>query len=179
MHYICTIRLWFQPLNAAAGSYLNSQAAGGTQQAVDDGFGRIGGGEHAAIGFGFQRHTPRLEPVDGIDGIEASEQRTNPGVAPRVVGGEFFMVETGVGHVAATAPGDAHFLQHLSAFFVDGYGGARVRFGSGNGPEKSGGTPAHHGNAKRSHTGATRVSVGGFGEEPLALPHVSSVNFSP
>ena len=42
-------------------------------ETINDGGGGIGGGKHAAIGFGFEGHAAIVIPGDGIAGLEAGE----------------------------------------------------------------------------------------------------------
>ena len=57
--------------------------AGLAEQAIDDGLGGVGDGEHAAVVFGLERDAAFGEPVDGVLGAEGAERLLQVARPPR------------------------------------------------------------------------------------------------
>ena len=104
----------------------------------------IGGGKHASIGLSLEGDSTLLEPVNRVSGLPAVEGRAELTGASGIVGYEFFGVEAGVGHVATSAPGDAHFFETLPALFENKNCRCWVGLGRRDGSEKSGCAPANN-----------------------------------
>ena len=104
-------------LDGAVEAYAHAGGLGGVDEAVHDGLGGIGDGEHPAVGFGFKFHAPRLEPGNGVARGEFLERREQCFAAARIADDEFAGLEAGMGDVATAAAGDADFVQHARGFF--------------------------------------------------------------
>ena len=74
----------------------------GLGQAVDDGLGGVGGGEHSSIRLGFKFNATRLKPVDRFRWAETCEWSDEGATTAGVAGGQFARIKAGVGDIAAT-----------------------------------------------------------------------------
>lgn len=60
-------------LDGGLGFESDSGALGGVEEALGDGCGVVGGGEHSPVGFGFEGYALLGKPVDGVLGLEAAK----------------------------------------------------------------------------------------------------------
>ena len=65
-------------IDSGAGAGADSGSFSGSGETIDDGLGGVCGGEHPAVGFGFEVDTVALEPFDGVaraEVVKRSEER--------------------------------------------------------------------------------------------------------
>ncbi len=142
-------KLWcvsFNALNSGysgAGFDADACVGGGKLEGIDDGGGVVGGGEHAAVSFGFEGDAAIVEPADGVAGLEAGEGASEGFAAAGVVLNQFAGVEAAVGDVAAATAGDADFGEDLLGGFEDGDAEVGVGFGDRDRAKEPGSTAAN------------------------------------
>jgi len=104
---------------STAGAPNHSVSAGGVDQAIDDRFRLIGGGEHAPIGLGLERDAALLEPSDGVGGLKMVEGADEVFLTARVILDQFLRVVAIMCDIAAASARDAHLREDFRALFED------------------------------------------------------------
>ena len=136
--------LGFELLDRRLKSDVHAFAVGFAKEAVDDGLGRVRGGEHAPVVLGFEGDAPGLEPRDRVGRLKRAEALFQLLAAARVVLGQGRGGEAVVGDVAASAAGDFDLGQEFGRLLEKHNLGRRMVLSCRQRGEKSRGTSANH-----------------------------------
>ena len=105
--------------DSAAAFETNAGPRCGILQAPDDLVGRVADRKHSPIAFRFERNAARLEPRDGIAGLETGERAKEFTAAARIMPSKFGGVEARMGDVAAAATGNPDLGQEVRSSFKE------------------------------------------------------------
>ncbi len=89
--------------------------------------------------------------------MERSEQRA---LTARIISDKLFRIETRMREIASTAAGDAHFREHMSAFFKQRHARARSGFGACDRSEKTGGAAPNNSDIQINGSRSIGLSFG-------------------
>lgn len=107
------VRKLLQSSHLATSADLDAVFVGRIGEAVHDGFGEVGGGEHAPVSLGLELDPTTLKPGDGVGGIEAVEGAVQALVAAGIVLHQFAWVGAVMGDIAASSAGDTDLGENL------------------------------------------------------------------
>ena len=89
------------------------------EQAINDGLGRVGGGEHASVRLGFEGHASGLEPRHRVGRLKRPQRLFQLFATAGVVFGQGGRGEAMVGDVASSATGDFDLRQEFGRLFEE------------------------------------------------------------
>jgi hypothetical protein len=128
--------------------------------------------EHASIRFGFQYHPALGKPLHGVAWLPTVKGGPQGTLSPGIMLRQQLGLKAGMGYIAATAAGDAHFLQKAATLLKYRYAQCGIELRRLQRSEKSTRTTTNHGEVKIIVNVGLRIHWEGSGYKIIIAPPI-------